>query len=37
MTVVFPIQESPICHLACIEDPDGNHVWLHQRKDGTFG
>ena len=37
VTVVFPIQESPICHLACIEDPDGNHVWLHQRKDGTFG
>ena len=37
VTVVFPVQESPICHLACIEDPDGNHVWLHQRKDGTFG
>lgn len=37
VTVVFPAQESPICHLACIEDPDGNHVWLHQRKDGTFG
>ncbi len=37
VTVVFPIQESPICHLACIEDPDGNSVWLHQRKDGTFG
>lgn len=37
VTVVFPIQESPICHLACIENPDGNHVWLHQRKDGTFG
>ena len=35
--VVFPAQESPICHLSCIEDPDGNHVWLHQRKDGTFG
>ena len=35
--IVFPAQESPICHLSCIEDPDGNHVWLHQRKDGTFG
>ena len=37
VTVVFPAQESPICHLSCIEGPDGNHVWLHQRKDGTFG
>lgn len=35
--VVFPAQESPVCHFACVEDPDGNTVWFHHRKDGTFG
>lgn len=25
------------CHMACIEDLDGNCLWLHQRKDGTWG
>lgn len=34
--VVFPTQESPVCHVACVSDPDGNQVWLHRRKDGTF-
>ena len=34
--VVFPVQESPVCHFACVSDPDGNQVWLHCRKDGTF-
>ena len=29
--------ETPVCHLALITDPDGNRVWLHQRKDGTAG
>ena len=35
--VTLPVNESPECHFACILDPDGNTVWLHQRKDGTFG
>ena len=30
-------EESPVCHIATISDPDGNHVFLHQRKDGTAG
>ena len=25
------------CHMACIEDLDSNRLWLHQRKDGTWG
>lgn len=29
--------ETPVCYMAVIEDPDGNKVLLHQRKDGTFG
>ena len=37
VTVTVPTQESPVCHFAMIQDPDGNAVWLHQRKDGTFG
>ena len=35
--VTLPTQETPVCHFACITDPDGNSVWIHQRKDGTFG
>ena len=35
--IVFPMQESPMCHVGCVSDPDGNQVWLHQRKDGSFG
>ena len=35
--VVWGKSESPVCHFAIIRDPDGNHVVLHQRKDGTFG
>ena len=30
-------EETPVCHIATISDPDGNHVYLHQRKDGTAG
>jgi predicted enzyme related to lactoylglutathione lyase len=30
-------EESSVCHLATISDPDGNRVFLHQRKDGTAG
>lgn len=32
-----PFNESPVCHFACVLDPDDNTLWLHQRKDGTFG
>lgn len=35
--VSVPFNESPVCHFACILDPDGNTVWIHQRKDGSFG
>jgi predicted enzyme related to lactoylglutathione lyase len=35
--VVAPLGESPVCHFACISDPDGNTVWLHRRKDESFG
>ena len=30
-------EESSVCHMATISDPDGNRVYLHQRKDGTAG
>src|SRR5688500_19445651 len=29
--------ETPVCWMAVREDPDGNQVLLHQRKDETFG
>ena len=29
--------ETPVCFMAAIEDPDGNKILLHQRKDGTQG
>ena len=29
--------ESPVCWMAVVEDPDGNQVLLHRRKNGTFG
>jgi catechol 2,3-dioxygenase-like lactoylglutathione lyase family enzyme len=35
--VLLDTQESPVCHTALIADPDGNLIWLHQRKDGTAG
>jgi hypothetical protein len=28
-------EESSVCHLAAISDPDGNRLYLHQRQDGT--
>ena len=37
VSFTIPQNESPVCHFACIQDPDGNTVWIHQRKDGTFG
>ncbi|HEX2037526.1 MAG TPA: VOC family protein [Chloroflexota bacterium] len=30
-------EETGVCHMAFVEDPDGNRVCLHQRKDGTAG
>lgn len=35
--VVTEVAEFPPCHLATVQDPAGNFVWLHQRKDGTAG
>ena len=35
--VTVPMNESPVCHFACIADPDVNTIWLDNRKDGTFG
>lgn len=29
--------ETGVCYMAMIADPDGNPLWLHQRKDGTCG
>lgn len=29
--------ESPVCYWAIIEDPDGNGIIIHQRKDRTVG
>ena len=30
--VIYPVND-----MACIEDIDGNYLWLHQRKDGAWG
>ncbi len=35
--VSLEVQENPPCYMAMVEDPDGNSVFLHQRKDGTAG
>mgnify|MGYP001438099458 CR=1 FL=1 len=36
-----PLEDGPhelhTCFVAMIRDPDGNPIFLHQRKDGTFG
>ena len=37
VTVTMAPQEFPPCFTAMVLDPTGNHVWLHQRKDGTAG
>ena len=34
--VTIPTNE-PVCHFACVSDPDGNTIWFHCHKDGTFG
>jgi predicted enzyme related to lactoylglutathione lyase len=33
--VLAESEESSVCHMATISDPDGNRLYLHQRKDGT--
>lgn len=35
--VTSEVQDFPPCYMAMVEDPDGNSVFLHQRKDGTAG
>lgn len=30
-------EETSVCYMAFVADPDGNRVCLHQRKDGTAG
>lgn len=30
-------EDFPVCAMAIIEDPDGNKLMLHARKDGTVG
>jgi predicted enzyme related to lactoylglutathione lyase len=30
-------EETPVCFMAGISDPDGNQLILHERKDGTAG
>lgn len=35
--VLQDVQETPVCFMGLIADPDGNLLWLHQRKDGSAG
>lgn len=37
VAVTMDAQEFPPCFTAMVQDPSGNYVWLHQRKDGTAG
>lgn len=37
VTIVQEAEESPVCLMATVADPDGNRLFLHQRKDGTCG
>ena len=37
VTIAMDPIETPVCFMAVVEDPDGNKVLLHQRKDGTAG
>ena len=31
------VEEGEVCSMGLIADPDGNLIWIHQRKDGTAG
>ena len=37
VVVLQEVYESPVCFGGLIADPDGNGIWLHQRKDGSAG
>ena len=37
VTVLQDVYEASSCFGALIADPDGNGIWIHQRKDGTAG
>jgi catechol 2,3-dioxygenase-like lactoylglutathione lyase family enzyme len=37
VTILLEASESQVCYGALIQDPDGNLLLLHQRKDGTAG
>ncbi|MBI3971439.1 MAG: VOC family protein [Chloroflexi bacterium] len=37
VTITIEPGESDVCYAAMIQDPDGNLLLLHQRKDGTAG
>ncbi len=37
VSVTQETSEFPPCYMATVQDPSGNFVWLHQRKDGTAG
>ena len=37
VTVIQDLLESTPCFMAVIQDPDGNSIILHERKDGTVG
>ena len=37
VSVYWPLEETPVCYLAIVEDPDGNRIIIHQRKDKTVG
>lgn len=30
-------EESLVCYFSVVEDPDGNRIIIHKRKDNTFG
>ena len=37
VSVYWSLEETPVCYLAIVEDPDGNRIIIHQRKDRTIG
>ena len=37
VSVYWSLEETPVCYLAIVEDPDGNRIIIHQRKDRTVG
>jgi predicted enzyme related to lactoylglutathione lyase len=37
VAVLQEVAETPVCFMGLIADPDGNMIFLHQRKDGSAG